>query len=398
MVHIIRLSILIFEEKMKELVQKIVSTVLMIIIISVSLCYWTHIEPFVSAGITQYKEGASIISVVKTLDAKCKNSLIQSGEWVNAYGMVQKILGKQEIKNYLIISDDERSLYRVQNEQTDEEISLITRDIERIYETTLECEGEFLYVQVPYKCLEPYITDRGYPIDYCNANYNKLLVSLEMSEIPCVDLREVDGKWEYYKTDHHWTSNSAFVATGEIVNVLDSMYGLNLDNSNFYKNRDNYSEKVYKSALLGSSGIHVGEYYSGMDDVEILIPRFETNFIYQHYIEHELVGEYKGDFWTAFIDEELLEDEGYYNKYNCFLHAGYYENIIINTKSNNDKKVLLITHSYGRPMAQYMSLFFSETRYLDPQEGRYNDNYLDYIREYKPDVVIVMYNDRITVD
>ena len=33
----------------------------------------------------------------------------------------------------------------------------------------------------------------------------------------------------------------------------------------------------------------------------------------------------------------------------------------------------------------------SETRYLDPQEGRYNDSYIDYIDEYQPDVVVMMY-------
>lgn len=49
-------------------------------------------------------------------------------------------------------------------------------------------------------------------------------------------------------------------------------------------------------------------------------------------------------------------------------------------------------------MTQYLSLSFSEVRYLDPQDGRYNDNYLTYINDYKPDIVIVMYDDFINIE
>lgn len=40
----------------------------------------------------------------------------------------------------------------------------------------------------------------------------------------------------------------------------------------------------------------------------------------------------------------------------------------------------------------FFSLVFSEVRSLEPQQGRYNDSILDYVSEYRPDVVIIMYN------
>ena len=43
-------------------------------------------------------------------------------------------------------------------------------------------------------------------------------------------------------------------------------------------------------------------------------------------------------------------------------------------------------------MVQYLSLCFGETRYLDPQEGRYNDSYIQYMRDFQPDVVVIMYS------
>ena len=65
--------------------------------------------------------------------------------------------------------------------------------------------------------------------------------------------------------------------------------------------------------------------------------------------------------------------------------------------AKNKYRGLLITHSYGRPMAQYMCFNYSELRYLDPQKGRFNENLVDYINEYQPDFVIYMFNGIVNV-
>lgn len=81
----------------------------------------------------------------------------------------------------------------------------------------------------------------------------------------------------------------------------------------------------------------------------------------------------------------------YYNKYNACLYGGYVENIIQNNNLQTGQRVLLISDSYARPMTMYLSSAFSEVYYLDPQEGRYNDSYIAYIKKVKPDIVIMMY-------
>ena len=72
-------------------------------------------------------------------------------------------------------------------------------------------------------------------------------------------------------------------------------------------------------------------------------------------------------------------------------YNAYNENIVLNNMSDNDLKVMLIADSYARPMLPFLSLCFKEVRYLDPQEGRYNDSYVDYIDAYDPDIVIMMF-------
>lgn len=57
----------------------------------------------------------------------------------------------------------------------------------------------------------------------------------------------------------------------------------------------------------------------------------------------------------------------------------------------------MIGHSYGRPLVQYLGLGVQELRYLDPQDGRYNENILEYIEKYEPDIVIDMYNQKLNL-
>lgn len=127
-------------------------------------------------------------------------------------------------------------------------------------------------------------------------------------------------------------------------------------------------------------------------------PTFDTDLSFKHYVKGECNKSYAGTFEDAFINEALLDDASYLNKYNAFLHGGYVENIIENRLASNDLKVLFVGHSYGRYLVQYLSLHFAETRYLDPQNGRYNDNYIAYVEDYQPDIVIVMYAGSFNVE
>lgn len=147
----------------------------------------------------------------------------------------------------------------------------------------------------------------------------------------------------------------------------------------------------------GCGSFQYWPFFSGMDDFTVYNPRFETQLKLNHYIDGELDFSCSGSFWDAFIDENLLNDKNYYNKYNSLLHGSYVEAVIQNENSNNEYKALLVTHSYGRGLAQYLSLYFKELRYIDPQPGRFQGSICQYIEEYHPNVVIIMYNDLLNI-
>lgn len=134
-----------------------------------------------------------------------------------------------------------------------------------------------------------------------------------------------------------------------------------------------------------------GNYFAGKDDFEIIYPKFDTKFLFQQYSKGDMYWEKEGDYRSVFIDQELLNDETYLNKYNSHAYGAYNENRVKNEKSNNNLKALIIADSFARPQLGLYSLCFKETRYLDPQEGRYTDSYVEYIDRYQPDVVILMF-------
>ncbi len=311
-------------------------------------------------------------------------------KFVDIQGEVAKIAG-QKINNGVIKGDDGKlnlldNLAYVFSEEIE------TEKVDRaakILESAESCGAEVLYVQRPWSTGEvPY----GYDFEY-DEKYDFWCEQMQEKGFPILDLRkELGDKLYFFKTDHHWEIESSFYANAEIIHKLEETYDLNLDKDNIYTNIEEYDRTLYEESFLGSEGIRTGQYFAGKDDFEVITPRFETEFFYTQYKEHQPVWSAEGEWEEVFINKEKLEDPSYNNKYAVYTYEGYIENRIINHKAENDKKVLLIADSFGRPMVTYLSLSFLETRYLDPQEGRYTDSYVEYIKEYKPDVVILMYD------
>lgn len=273
----------------------------------------------------------------------------------------------------------------------------VADNIEALYQYTKELDIPFLFVQCSYKSYADVEELQGYGTDKTEENEELLVEKLNERGVPVCDLRAYFTDEAYYKTDHHWTCEAAFQANSIVMKYLYEKFEISFKEYDMerFQSIDQYKLINYESSFLGSVGIRVGEYYTEKENFSIIMPAFFTDFSYEHLINGKRTGYFSGDFYECFIDEKRLLDKNYKNKYMVFLRGGYVENIIKNNESNNELKALFISHSYGRPMSQYMSLYFRETRYLDPSPGRYNSSYIEYIQSYAPDVVVLMYNGEI---
>lgn len=325
-------------------------------------------------------------------------SLIESGMnyrelYISGYGLVQKALGKQQIENFTIFKDDIGKLQRVNSSIPDDEIEKAVAKILPIAEYCKQNNVDFIYVTG----VLPIQSSNDLPyedIDYSKDNAKRLYEELRQTGIRILDLREKSAIKEiprdklFYYTDHHWTMQTAFVAFQEIVKFLEDECKIEINNS--YTDLASYDEIVYEKSFLGSFGIKVGKFYSGIDDFVVYVPKFTTSFVFEEYDENgELILAKEGDWLDSLMKKEILTDKKYMNKYNAFSNSGYIENRIRNNCSENNIKVLYISHSYGRSVTQYFATCFMEVRNLDPQTGRFAGNYLDYIDNYKPDIVIL---------
>lgn len=318
---------------------------------------------------------------------------------LNVFSLTQRVLCKREARNFEVLKSKNGILYLHGNEEPVdiELINKIADEYALIYDETESYGGEFLYVQCPYKNVGQVEDLQYYSQDNVLESEDYLVENLHEKGIPVLDLRVYDACKYVYNTDHHWNMKSAFNAANIISQELVNQYNLDLPGCDIYGDIDNYDEIVYEDCFLGSIGIKVGPFFAGKDDFIVYKPKFDTKLSFVHYKDNVITDEYSGDFWETFVDQELLENQKYNNKYDANMHGAYVESIIENHMADNNTKGLLIAHSYGRSMAQYLSLNFSEFRYLDPQRGRFNDNYIDYIKSYQPDVVILMYNGEINV-
>ena len=352
---------------------------------------WNIVKTEVSAIFNNDVE--SKIMEPAEMEASYDGNFYKRMAFVNINGLAHRAMG-QKIMNGAIRGENENLFLEADVDfKFDKDLEDSNLEDALSILNIAETKGaEVLYVQRPMKFIEgkdqlPY----GMTVEY-NQQYDYWCKKIKESGINVIDLREEIGdNIDFYKTDHHWTVETSFEAAGAIMEALNRYSGDDFDYNESIFEKSNYNLMRYDNSFLGSEGVKTGEYYVGKDNFNVLVPKFETKVTFKHYVNNECTIDKTGEFSKAFIDEDILLNPDYYNKYNACIYGGYVESIIENKKGGNGKKVLLISDSFARPMVMYFSLAFSETRYLDPQEGRYNDSYIDYIDEYQPDVVVMMY-------
>lgn len=393
--------------RISNFAEKIRGTTLLILFLMIIVCGFIfsiiHIQGIVTTGgrsiLSALRRECSVSEVPVSFESYYNSLFSSQSLSLDAFSLTQRALGKHETRNFEVLKADDGALYLhgSEDEIDADNLHIMADECKLMYDATNRYGGHFLYVQAPFKNVGQAQELKYYSDDTTEESESYLDDLIREKGIPVLDLRDYSECKEYYNTDHHWTVRSAFNASKVIAEEIENVYDVDLDGHEHYGNIDNYVPIKYDNCFLGSIGIKVGPYFAGRDAFTAYNPKFDTDFTFQHYINNKLQFEYSGEFWETFIDQKMLEDSKYNNKYDANMHGAYVESIINNKKAENDYKGLLIAHSYGRPMAQYMCLDYSELRYLDPQEGRFNENLVDYINEYKPDIVIYMFNGIVNV-
>lgn len=306
-------------------------------------------------------------------------------QFIELYGAFQRILGKREIENFTIFKNSYNRLVEPRGRRTSSDITDKVEEVGRIWSFLIENNIPFLYIESPLPINNKSELPLG-AIDYSGENADNLHMQLPDMQILQVNKRiDVPEKEMFYKTDHHWSGDASFETYLAVSEWLkeNNITEKTIEKSEF--------ERITVNGFLGSYGIKAGKYYAGTEEFVYYRPLFRTKFEFEELTEKGiLTGSKTGGWEDSLMDKAILEDPDYNNKYNAFLWGNPGENRITNLNDTNGKKILLISHSYGRPLAQYLALNCREVRQIDPQEGRFEGNYIQYIQEYKPDAVVFL--------
>ena len=336
---------------------------------------------------------ARILSAISEVETYCNEHVPGRTAAIEAYIGIQKVLGSRIIDgDDVVVKMDNGLLTFLSDDLTEEDMEICTDNLVEFARFVQETGAEFLYVQTPCK-INKY--DNQLPEgldDYTNSNADRLMEGLAEAEVPALDLRDeivkdMDFDSAFYASDHHWKPSTGLWAAGEILEQLNLSYGEDFDLGKV--DPDVYETEVIDDLFLGALGKKTGIGYVPLDDMELVLPEYETAFSMDIVAAGDI---YSGNFAQAFLDESQLERGDYYTKnpYAAYFRDDQALVEVENELVNNGKRVLLLKDSFGLSTAPYLSTAIEHLSVIDLRHFR--GSLEKYVEETKPDIVVVMYN------
>lgn len=277
-------------------------------------------------------------------------------------------------------------------------------ELKRLQTALDERDIGLLYLQAPSK-LEPGEDVLPYGLDDpSNDCADRLLAALSEAGVDSLDLRQVlaeaGGDWTdwFYKTDHHWNQEAAFLSFqalarelehyGQTVNVGLGTKRRGIAIEGRYTDCDSYDKTTLPRFFLGSQGKRVGSLYAGVDDFVLWTPNFPTLL---HYAG-ATGGDRYGDMAETVLFAQRVEERDFYNAnpYSYYSGGDYAFAQATNYYNPEGPRVMLIRDSYAGALTPYLALACSQLTTIDPRH--FTGDLLSTVEWVRPDVVVVLYS------
>ena len=259
--------------------------------------------------------------------------------------------------------------------------------------------ARYLFVQAPSKADRgdtlhpPFLPHEG------NANADDFLGRLERVGVATLDLREAlaltpsDVQRQFYRTDHHWNNDAVFTAFGVVARKLAEMTGADRSAVEEKIAASSWKREVWPDCFWGSRGRRTGRLFSGVDDLIVYTPKFETQMSLDVPSKkiHRFGSFRKTNMWRAkdIRGTGRLEKDAY-----SFLYVGGLYPLVRhrNSKAPIQTKVMIIGDSFARPLEAFLSTVVSDLVVVDPRRFPKGDTVAQYVRQLHPDIVLQLTN------
>lgn len=339
---------------------------------------------------------------IKDIEVIVNENVLKKYAFIESYGYLQKLMIKNEQNNFEAIRDNNGVLQYTYFATGPNEVEVLVHNTEKLKNNLKNKDTKLMCLIPPDKFVRRYTTlPKGIPYNYNNETADNYISELKKRDIDTLDLRKsfeddkVNKSEMFFKTDHHWTIQTSFLAFQDIVKMLNYKYDMNLDENRFYTESENYNFIEYKNSYLGSIGRKVGISYGGIDDFTLIYPKFKT------FYEMECKTEYNDFFLSGRFEEALINaypftnEKGIYalesDKYFSYLFGNTSSIHIKNKDVNNGKKILFIKDSFAVPVAAFISTLAEDIYLIDPRY--YEGSIEEYVNDIKDlDVVFIFYS------
>ena len=316
------------------------------------------------------------------------DSLTNKYDFVNMNGLFARMTGKRQLNQTLLMKNGMLTNDRAYAPRS---MKSYANGMVMFSDYLKEFGSCFIYSAIPYKSdMLTELVPAGINLGYHKVWGDDFVSYLAKNGVAYVDLRQdLIGTVEqlnqyYYRTDHHWTPDGAFVGFRSIMNKMKEI-DPELDLS--YTDRDMWELHIKQDWFLGSHGKRVGTLFTGVDDLMWLTPRFETEMSCANLKHHSF---YKGDYEAAIIRQEFIDEADYFQKnaYYVYIGGGYPLVLHRNTKAPNRGRILMIKDSFTPPLQALFAAAFTEVDVIDPRY--YTDSTIaEYCAWTQPDFVLM---------
>lgn len=343
---------------------------------------------------------AQLPTLITQIDTTINDQVYCKYDFIEAYGYIQKLLGKNEVNNFEVVKAKDGSLNYTYFTTGPNEVETLAERMTRLKNAAEETGSQVMYVMTPDKYIVGSTEyEQGIPYNYANETADLFLAALQENAVDTLDFRllmkeaGIYSTDSFFKTDHHWKIETAFWAFTQLVDGLERQYSFEFPEKEYYTDLNNYNQIVYRDCYIGSMGRKEGILYSGAEDFTFIYPKFDTNFsFYAQGDTNDITAQ--GRFEQALCFTSLLTGEDPYDtttdKFFTYMYGnpGFVE--ISNLNQSDGARVLFIKDSLMVPVASFFALGCSKVYMIDPRY--YYGNIEDVINDYAFDYVIVSFS------
>ena len=211
-------------------------------------------------------------------------------------------------------------------------------------------------------------SNQGDAFDYIYGHLDSSIV-----QVPVLDvLRQHNGEYLYFKTDHHWTADGAYYAYQELMNKKGVTPSPLTD----------YTKNEYPG--------FVGTFYSFSEKSDTLLNNPDTVVTYTPKATNDMTyTDVNGqtNSWYIVMDPT---DYSQGSKYSCFIGGDQPYCVIDNPEINDNSSCVVIKESYGNAFVPFLVNSYDKVHVIDYRY--YTGNLIDFVEQNNIQDVIYLNN------